>query len=244
MRGKHYDEGKRRVFSNGGYIGLIIVIIVLAALVATTLLVLLPSTEEIKTDAPKIVSIQYPDNEIGAGSSLDKIYLTVTYSDGKTESVALSSMIHEGLDITSDTQQEIFVSYGGFEDTIIVNVKKVDGIVAVPLAFKERIEQHGIEPRFTDLRNALFHFSEAMAHFSEIVFLLAATIAKRIDLIKYALVKPHRSLRKTKPENACERSEDLFRKEFDPLRLKDPYRFFRIIHAHKDLRGIVVRKHK
>ena len=129
MRGKHYDEGKRRVFSNGGYIGIIIVIIVLAALVVTTLLVLLPSTEEIKTDAPKIVSIQYPDNEIGAGSSLDKIYLTVTYSDGKTESVALSSMIHEGLDITSDTQQEIFVSYGGFEDTIIVNVKKVDCVL-------------------------------------------------------------------------------------------------------------------
>ena len=129
MRGKHYDEGKRRVFSNGGYIGLIIVIIVLAALVATTLLVLLPSTEEIKTDAPKIVSIQYPDSEIGAGSILDKIYLTVTYSDGKTESVALSSMIHEGLDITSDTQQEIFVSYGGFEDTIIVNVKKVDCVL-------------------------------------------------------------------------------------------------------------------
>ena len=126
MRGKNYDPGKRRVFSNGGYIALIAVIVVLAALVAVTLLVVLPSTESPKENVPTIVSINYPDTEIGAGSDLSRVYVSVTYSDGKKESVALSSLRCEGLDVHKGGKQNVSVSYGGFEDTIPITVKNVN----------------------------------------------------------------------------------------------------------------------
>ena len=126
MRGKNYDPGKRRVFPNGGYFALIAVIVVLAALVAVTLLVVLPATESPKDNVSTIVSINYPDEEIGAGSDLSRVYVTVTYSDGKTESVALSSMVHEGLDVTKSGKQTVSVSYGGFEGTLPITVKNVN----------------------------------------------------------------------------------------------------------------------
>ena len=140
MRGKYYDAGKRRVFSGGGYIGVIIAVVVLAALVATTLLVLLPSSEETKPDAPTIVGISYPEEEIGAGRDLSKVYFTVTYSDGTEKKVALGSMAHEGLDVTMDKEQTISVSYGGFEDTVSVKVKKVDCVLTYSASAGGRIQ--------------------------------------------------------------------------------------------------------
>lgn len=143
MRGKRYDAGKRRVFSGGGYIGVIIAVVILAALVATTLLVLLPTAEESPTDAPTIVGITYPEGEIGAGRDLSKVYFTVTYSNGDVEQVALGSMMHEGLDITLDKEQTISVSYGGFEDTISVRVKRVDCVLSYSASAGGRIQGDG-----------------------------------------------------------------------------------------------------
>ena len=72
-----------------------------------------------------------------------------------------------------------------------VNFKKVDRVIPVPLAFKERIEQHGIKAAILDICDLLLYFAETMAHFAKVVFPLRPAIAERIDLIKYAFVKPH-----------------------------------------------------
>ena len=72
-----------------------------------------------------------------------------------------------------------------------VHLEKIDCIVAVPFAFKQRIEQNGIESAFFDIRDLLLDFSEAMADLPKVVFALCAAIAERIDLIKNTLVKPH-----------------------------------------------------
>lgn len=126
MRGKHYDPQKRKVFSNGGYVGIIIAVIVVAIALTMTLLVYLPSTEELSTGVPKIVGISYDDNAIGVGSDLSRVYVTVTYSDGSTENVAISNMVSEGLDVTVSGEQNVSLSFGGFEQTISVMVKDIN----------------------------------------------------------------------------------------------------------------------
>lgn len=126
MRGKHYDPQKRKVFSNGGYVGIIVAVVVIAIALTMTLLVYLPSTEEIETDVPKIVGISYDENAIGVGSDLSRVYVTVTYSDGSTENVAISNMVSEGLDVTVSGEQNVSLSFGGFEQTISVMVKDID----------------------------------------------------------------------------------------------------------------------
>ena len=126
MRGKHYDPQKRKVFSNGGYVGIIIAVIVVAIALTMTLLVYLPSTEELSTGVPKIVGISYDDNAIGVGSDLSRVYVTVTYSDGSTENVAISNMVSEGLDVTVSGEQNVSLSFGGFEQTISVLVKDIN----------------------------------------------------------------------------------------------------------------------
>ena len=125
MFANNYDPDKRRVFTTGGFFGVIVAIIIIAALVAITLLVVLPSTEEAEADIPSIVSIDYPDSAMGINSDLSNVYVTVTYSDGSTKSVALSNMVCEGLDIATAGTQNISLSYGGFEQTIQVNVKDI-----------------------------------------------------------------------------------------------------------------------
>lgn len=126
MRGKHYDPQKRKVFSNGGYVGIIIAVIVVAIALTMTLLVYLPSTEELTLGAPKIVGISYDANAIGVGSDLSRVYVTVTYSDGSTENVAISNMVSEGLDVTTSGEQNVSLSFGGFEQTISVVVKDIN----------------------------------------------------------------------------------------------------------------------
>lgn len=128
MRGKRYDPGSRRVFSGGGYVGVIVAIIVLAALVAITLLAVLPTTEDMQQDEPKIVSISYDATDVGMGSNAGDVMLTVTYSNSETAQVSLSSMTHSGLDVSKAGIQNVSLSYGGFEDTIPINVKRVDCI--------------------------------------------------------------------------------------------------------------------
>lgn len=81
-----------------------------------------------------------------------------------------------------------------------VHVEKVYGIVAVALAFEQRVEQHGVKSLFLYLRDALFDLAEAVTHRAEVVFALTAAVAERIDLVKNTLVKPHTSL-------FCSRSE-------------------------------------
>ena len=70
-------------------------------------------------------------------------------------------------------------------------MKEVDGIVAVPLALKEGIEQNGIETAVADVRDLLLDARKAMAHLAKIVFTYGAAIAERLNLIKDTFVKPH-----------------------------------------------------
>ncbi|MCR4661171.1 MAG: bacterial Ig-like domain-containing protein, partial [Clostridia bacterium] len=141
MSAKKYNDEKRRVFTTGGYLAIIIAIVVIAALVAITLLVVLPSTEEIESTTPKIVSISYEDGEIGINSDLNKVYVTVTYSDGKTDRVSLGSIVSSGLDITTSGEQNVSISYGGFEQTISVKVKDIRCTVTYTASVGGRI--HG-----------------------------------------------------------------------------------------------------
>ena len=144
MRGKYYDDGKRRVLTTGGYVGVIIAIAVIAALIAITLLVYLPSTEPMDTLKPQVVGIKYDDNnggnELGAGADINETYFTVTYSDGTSETVALGSMKHEGLDVTKSGEQKISVSYGGVEQIVTVTVKNVDCVLSYTASVGGRIQ--------------------------------------------------------------------------------------------------------
>ena len=145
MRGKHYNPGSRRVFSGGGYIGVIIAIFVIAALVAITLLVLLPTTKPLEEEAPNIVSISYDKTAIGVGSDLSQIYVTVVYNNGDTKEVALSSIQCEGLDVTVDGTQNVSLNYGGFEQTIAINVKNVDCVLTYTAGNGGRIQGTAVQ---------------------------------------------------------------------------------------------------
>lgn len=126
MRGKHYDADKRRVISSSGYIGVIIAVVILAAILTLTLLVYIPSTEERKADKPSIVGISYSQSEIGMGSDLDSVYVTVKYSDDTEQQVAISDMEYAGIDVTVAGKQRVSLSYGGFQQTIEITVKDVN----------------------------------------------------------------------------------------------------------------------
>lgn len=144
MRGKHYDADKRKVFTTGGYVGVILAVLIIAAIVAMTLLVLLPSTEEETPSKPQIVGIKYDDKrggeDLGAGADPESVYFTITYSDGTTKDVPLSSMRHEGLDIKTEGDQKITVSYGGLEQSIKVNVKDVSCVLSYTASVGGRIQ--------------------------------------------------------------------------------------------------------
>ena len=144
MRGKHYDADKRKVFTTGGYVGVILAVLIIAAIVAMTLLVLLPSTEEETPSKPQIVGIKYDDKrggeDLGAGADPESVYFTITYSDGTTKDVPLSSMRHEGLDIKTEGDQKITVSYGGLEQSIEVNVKDVSCVLSYTASVGGRIQ--------------------------------------------------------------------------------------------------------
>ena len=140
MRGKHYDAGKRRIFTTGGYLAVIIAVVIVAVVLAMTLLIYLPSTEEETPDVPTIVGISYDDIEIGVGSDLSKVYVKVSYSDGTSKEVAISNMISEGLDVTESGDQNVSLSFGGFEQTINVKVKDVNCTLTYTSSIGGRIQ--------------------------------------------------------------------------------------------------------
>lgn len=128
MRGR-YKSDERRVLVGSGYKIAIGVVLALAIALVLILLVFIPATEdEIKTEKT-IVSIEDASGGIGVGSDLSLVYVTVTYSDGTTESVPLASTVFEGLDLTVPGTNNVVLSYGGFEQSVTFEVKAVDCVV-------------------------------------------------------------------------------------------------------------------
>ena len=72
-----------------------------------------------------------------------------------------------------------------------VDAVKIDGIVAVPLALEERVEEHRPHPELFETGDLRLDEGEAVAHFAEVVLPLRPAEPERIDLIKHAFVKPH-----------------------------------------------------
>ncbi|MBO4538942.1 MAG: bacterial Ig-like domain-containing protein, partial [Clostridia bacterium] len=138
MRGKNYNDGSRRLVG-GSALGVIAVVLTIAVALIFVLLLYLPLTDETNKAGifgkgqeetwNKIVSIAYPEKEIGVGSEKDKIYLRVTYDNGETEDVPLSQMICSGLDVTTSGTQTVSLSYGGFEQVIPITVKDVNCVL-------------------------------------------------------------------------------------------------------------------
>ncbi len=125
MRGKHTAKD-RRIFTSSGYKIAVGVVIALAVALVALLLVFLPALdEEVKTQRT-IVSIENTYGDIGVGSDLSKVYVTVTYSDGTVENVSVASMTHEGLDVSYAGAQNLSLSFGGFEQVIPVKVVNVN----------------------------------------------------------------------------------------------------------------------
>ena len=72
-----------------------------------------------------------------------------------------------------------------------VYMEKIDRIIAVALAFEQRIEQNRIEAHLFEDGDVLFDRIQPMADLSPVIFLFRPAIPERIDLIKNTLVKPH-----------------------------------------------------
>ena len=54
------------------------------------------------------------------------IPVKVTYSDGYTEEINLGNTTYSGLDVTMTGKQNVVLSYGGFEQTVVFNVVDID----------------------------------------------------------------------------------------------------------------------
>ncbi len=149
MRGKNYNDGSRKLIGRGS-LGVILLVLAIATALVLVLLLYLPLTDETnkagvmgkgeEQEWDRIVSIVYPEKEIGVGSEKDKIYLTVTYDSGRTEDVALSQMICSGLDVTVSGKQNVSLSYGGFEQVIPITVKDVDCVLSYTASDGGRIQ--------------------------------------------------------------------------------------------------------
>lgn len=125
MSARNYNPQKRKVLTSSGYAGIVVAIVAIAAIVGIALLVVLPLAEPAKEAPRRIVSISRVD-DIGLGSSPDSIMVRVAYDRGEPEEIALSGMVCEGLDVNSLGEQSVSVRYGGFEDVISVNVRRID----------------------------------------------------------------------------------------------------------------------
>lgn len=144
MRGK-YRASNRRIFTGSGYKAVIGVIIAMAIALVTLLLVFLPVLDdEIKTERT-IVSIENTAGEIGIGSDLSKILVTVTYSDGTSEIVSIASMTHEGLDVSVAGNQNLSLSYGGFEQVLPVKVVDIDCVLNYNASVGGRIQGAAVQ---------------------------------------------------------------------------------------------------
>ncbi len=119
-------DGSIRVMGGSGYKLSIVIISVLAVALAIFMLVVLPVLEQEPQEERRIISIEYPQGEIGVGDNLSLIYVEVSYSDGEKVSVPLSDMICLGLDLSQPGRQNVSLSYGGFEQVLPIQVKSVD----------------------------------------------------------------------------------------------------------------------
>lgn len=126
MRGS-YKSGQRRVLSGSLYKVVIGVILLVAAALVVTLLAVLPAMEDTMEKERKIVSIESTSGEnIGVGSNASLIPVRVTYSDGTFEDIILGNTTFSGLDVTTSGQQNVVLSYGGFEQTVTFNVVDIN----------------------------------------------------------------------------------------------------------------------
>ncbi|NLL55617.1 MAG: hypothetical protein GX242_00170, partial [Clostridiales bacterium] len=124
MKGR-YNKDTRRVFTSSGYKITIAVIIAIAIALMMLLLVFLPVVDDTITEGKTIVSIVSNSDEIGVGVDLSQILCTVYYSDGTHSEVAFTELNIEGLDVTKAGLQNVSLNYGGFEQTITLEVKDV-----------------------------------------------------------------------------------------------------------------------
>ena len=139
MRGS-YKSGQRRVLSGSGYKIAIGAAVLLAVALVLVLLAYLPATEDVIVPERTIVSIENTSGGIGVNNDPSAIYVTVTYSDGTTESVSLASTVYEGLDLTVAGSQNVALSYGGFEQTVTFEVKEVDCVLNYSASLGGRIQ--------------------------------------------------------------------------------------------------------
>ncbi len=106
-------------------IGLIAIAAVIICLVLSALFIL-PNLAIYQEPAEQrtIVSL-VPENDglIGVGADTSLVYVTVQYSDGTTESIALSEFIYSGLDVSTEHDElSVVLNYGGFEQEVSYSV--------------------------------------------------------------------------------------------------------------------------
>lgn len=143
MRGR-YDQGKRRVLTSSGYIFTIGVVIAIAIALAMVLLVFLPIADDTISEPRTVVSIECP-TEMGLNDNLSKIYCKVHYSDGTSAEVVLTDMIHDGLDIRVAGTQNVSLNYGGFEQTVSVEVRDVNCALQYQASVGGRIQGESVQ---------------------------------------------------------------------------------------------------
>lgn len=139
MRGS-YKSGQRRILSGSGYKIAIGAAVLLAVALVLVLLAYLPATEDVIVPERTIVSIENTSGGVGVNNDPSAIYVTVTYSDGTSESVSLASTVYEGLDLTVAGSQNVALSYGGFEQTVTFEVKEVDCVLNYSASLGGRIQ--------------------------------------------------------------------------------------------------------
>ena len=74
-----------------------------------------------------------------------------------------------------------------------VDIEEIDGVIAVPFALEKRVEEHRPEPHLFHVRYIFLDRRKAVTDLSEVVFPFGTAISERIDLIKGALVEPHKA---------------------------------------------------
>ncbi|MBQ8178424.1 MAG: InlB B-repeat-containing protein [Clostridia bacterium] len=116
--------GKR--FSINGMFGITMIAIAVVAVVAVVVAaIVLPTLAEVTDyEAPEVVAIVAPDDGlISVGADLSQVFVTVKYSDGSTNQVALSELVVTGLDTSTEGVVDgVVLDYGGFKQTISFNV--------------------------------------------------------------------------------------------------------------------------
>ncbi|MFW5780261.1 MAG: InlB B-repeat-containing protein, partial [Bacillota bacterium] len=120
------QDGNIRIMGGSGYKLSLAIIAVLSVALMVFMLVILPAVNQEPEQDRRIISIEYPQGEIGVGDDVSRIYVQISYSNGETASVALSDMVYEGLDLSEPGQQNVALTYGGFEQVLDINVRSVN----------------------------------------------------------------------------------------------------------------------